>query len=334
MRWRQSFGLFIFYMSFAVCSQKPRAQSEDLEHVVVKPRDYRTSSDNVVLYQRKTDKTQQNICAQKLNEKLRETRQWSEISKLIIHTLTESDCDPNKILCRVSEYDKTMPLYEGVCRDDFLLVQLLLKKGADVDLCVGTAQQREHILLYAKSLRMIQLLCEYRNKNKLAKPISSIKTLFGGSILHDMVWKINDPEVISWYVEQGLDVNGVDDKGETPLSKLIGLATQVNNNLTVVRNIQALIRAGAALEVVISNGDRVIKKNVVQKIQNIIDANKPKMIITDDKQNISIKCFQNQYEIAHFKLYSLLLKTVTLEHSNREKKAKQALFSSTQSSIK
>lgn len=310
----------LFWSNFnTYCSEKARYTSKNrsssdgqyYEHVaqkVVKALKHHDKTDTLVL-NRTAQKTRQNSIIKIANDLLKKhsKSQWIEKRAIIEKSVLKFGINPDKLRCSANE--PTTPLYEAITREDYEFAKVLLDKGSDPDQSIGSGDQRENVIVYARSLRMAQLLCDYRNKNKTLQPLSSIKPIFGGNILHDIIWKIQDPEIVAFYMQKGLDINAVDTAGSTPLATLICHVGAVQDKRVVIKIIQRLVRSGALLEVpaifAVQN-----KKNVVQYLSGLIENNK--------KQS-------NEFEKKNHDLYTLLFKSVEVEYTNRAKRVEQLL---------
>lgn len=296
--------------------QRARAHSFDAIHQrAVKKKE--SSATETIVYTRNIKPNTKSFALVEANKILKRAS-WPQSKEVVTKYVTSSQVNSDQLKLGRG-YEPTTPLYEAVAHDDCEFAKLLLEKGAFVGQGVGSGEQREEIIVYARSLKMAKLLNEYRCKDKTLQSLASIKPLLGGNILHDIVWKIDDPELVTFYVNHGLDVNALDNSGYTPLAALLTHVSVAKNERAVVKVMQSLVNSGALLEPSVielsSDKKKSAKKNIVEYLSVLVK--------TYDKPAEKA----NGFEKNNFALYTLLLKTLNVAYSNRIKKAKQCVQS-------
>ena len=122
----------------------------------------------------------------------------------------------SKDLLNALSRDHRSPLHYAVERGHIESVQVILKHGGDPVSHKGSQPSALHLACSQGKMNIIKLMVNYCGNSILQSPDQE-----GGSTLHSSTSSINSKDLILYLVENGVNVNGVDINGLSPLANAV-----------------------------------------------------------------------------------------------------------------
>ena len=182
-----------------------------------------------------------------------EEPQFSKIHKIVLgitsHNLTE-ELTLDRMHASINARDSTgkTPLMWAACRGDSISVDLLLKAGADLNIC---DKFHESALLYAVQSSNLESVKNLLNFGSNAGQASVIQW----NALHLSAVYSNNGHLIRCLLDAGIDVNGRTNWGTTPLQ----CASSRNNTISA----QMLLDCGAEINALDNVGDSALHQSIL-----------------------------------------------------------------------